>query len=266
MNDKNPTTRLDQYLSRLRPDWSRTRAADLISQKQVKVNGKIATRPDRPIGPADRVNVRQLSRFSSRGADKLAGVSRQLKLNFKNKVIADIGAGAGGFCQYVLSQGPKQVIALDRGQPGFNDRLLQDPRLIYWPKTDIRTFSWPRSLPRPDLILVDLSFISLQPILAGLSQLGHQQTVYLVLLKPQFENNGLFQLNRGLVANQRQRRQIIKRAEAGFRAQGWLIKAKADCPIAGKQGNRERFYLLKPPPGPDQTLNRKLTTSLSPRR
>ena len=177
----------------------------------------------------------------SRAGLKLDSVAKKFGLDFKDKLILDAGSSTGGFTDYALRQGARQVIAVEVGTAQMNPLIANNPRVELHEKTDIRDF---QPLELPDIILADLSFISLRQILPFLAKISGSETDIIALLKPQFEA-GKTQINRGIVKNDKLRRQIIKDFE------NWVQKLfkvvdKQDSEIAGSKGNLERFYYLKP--------------------
>ena len=195
----------------------------------------------------------------SRAENKLAGAAQAFSYDFRGKTVLDIGSSTGGFTEYALLRGAKKVIAVEKGTKQMKVPLRFDPRIDLREKTDI--FSVTRnSLSRDqdetnenesktdiriDTILADVSFISLkQVLLHAKKQLASPQTDFLVMLKPQFEARP-FQLKNGIVKNETIRRDIIKDFELWLKNNGFLIINKRDNTLAGKNGNLERFYLLK---------------------
>ena len=154
----------------------------------------------------------------------------------------DVGSSTGGFTDYALRQGASKVIAVDVGTDQLHYTLRGNKCIELHEKTDIRSLKKLSS--RPDIVLIDVSFISLREILPQIIKLVGYKSQIVALLKPQFEADRQ-QINRGVVKNDRLRRQILKDFE------NWVkdlfnIVAKADSEIAGSKGNQERFYLLKP--------------------
>lgn len=179
-----------------------------------------------------------------RAALKLAGAAQAFSYSFQGKVVLDIGSSTGGFTQYALHHGASKVIAIEKGTNQMKPPLRFHPKLDLREKTDI--FTVHRSnLDAIDVILADVSFVSLTKILNYAKiNLACSHTDFLVMLKPQFEANPR-DLIRGVVKNETIRRQIIKDFEAWLKFHGFLILKKHDNLLAGKSGNRERFYLLR---------------------
>ena len=193
------------------------------------------------------VNVKNNSPVS-RAENKLAGAARAFSYNFRNKTVLDIGSSTGGFTEFALLCGAKKVIAVEKGTNQMKAPLCFDQRIDLREKTDIFTVTHEAldlGKSHLDLILADVSFISLRPVLLHVkSHLVSPQTEFLVMLKPQFEAKP-FQLKKGIIKNEKIRREIIKEFEVWLRTHGFLILNKRDNLLAGKNGNLERFYYLK---------------------
>lgn len=177
----------------------------------------------------------------NRGYQKIEGAARAFNFDFKNKVVLDVGSSTGGFTQYALDHGAKKVIAVEKGTNQMKVPLRFDPRIELHEKTDI--FDFKRQDPPIDVIVADVSFISLRPILKHVKSYSHE---FLVMLKPQFEARE-DQLVNGIVKNETIRRAIIKNFEQWLKNNGFVIVKKHDNELSGKHGNIERFYLLFKP-------------------
>ena len=176
----------------------------------------------------------------NRGYYKIEGASRAFNFDFKNKTVLDIGSSTGGFTEYALEQGAGKVIAVEKGTNQMKSPLRTDPRVELHEKTDIFDF-----ICAPDVILADVSFISLTKILKyAKMNLSRSDTDFLVMLKPQFEASEK-DLNSGIVKNETIRRKIIKGFELWLKNNGFIIVNKKDNALQGKHGNIERFYWLK---------------------
>jgi 23S rRNA (cytidine1920-2'-O)/16S rRNA (cytidine1409-2'-O)-methyltransferase len=232
--------RLDKVLSERGLVTSRSQAENYIKLGQVYVDGRLATKAGEPVNSSQKIEVRAEAQYVSRAALKLATVAKVLELNFKGKTVLDVGSSTGGFTDYALQHGAKKVIAVDVGTNQLHPKLRHDPRIELHEKTDIRSVS--RLEVTPDIVMVDVSFISLRQILPHIAKLSDPSGQILALLKPQFEASK-DQINRGVIKNDRLRRQIIKEFESWLKNR-FVVKGKADSQITGSQGNLERFYLL----------------------
>ena len=173
---------------------------------------------------------------------KIADAVKAFGVDFRGKVVLDIGSSTGGFTEFALRSGASKVIAVEKGTDQMSAPLRFDERIELHEKTDIFDFLLSEPV---DLILADVSFISLREVLGYAKRtLVSPGTEFLVMLKPQFEARP-FQLRNGVVKNSKMRREIIADFEAWLKTQGFLIVGKRDNEVAGRFGNVERFYYLK---------------------
>lgn len=180
----------------------------------------------------------------SRAENKLADATRAFSYDFRGKTVLDIGSSTGGFTEYALLSGAKKVIAVEKGTRQMKAPLRFDPRIELHEKTDIFEFELGDG-EEIDVVLADVSFISLTKVLMYAKQkLARGNTDFLVMLKPQFEAEPE-QLVKGVVKNEKMRREIIKKFENFLKQKRFLIVKKRDNILAGKNGNVERFYWLK---------------------
>lgn len=187
--------------------------------------------------------MKETGEIVGRAELKLAEAAGAFGYDFRGKTVLDIGSSTGGFTEFALRNGAKKVIAVEKGTNQMKEPLRYDPRVVLREKTDIFTF---RTGEKIDTILADVSFVSLTKVLMyAKAELACQKTDYLVMLKPQFEA-WPDQLVRGVVKNERMRREIIKRFEQWLGRNGFVIVKKRDNETVGKVGgNKERFYWLK---------------------
>lgn len=220
---------------------SRSQAESFIKLGSVIVNGKVITKPGFLVSQSDEVKLNSIEQYVSRAGLKLASVAQILKLDFADKVMLDVGSSTGGFTDFALQHGAKKVIAVDVGTEQLHPVLRANDRVELHEKTDIRDF---RPTEHIDIVVVDVSFISLRQILPHVAQVTDTTTQIVAMLKPQFEaeNSGL--KHKGVIKNDAMRRAIVKDFEA-WAQKLFIIKAKADSEVAGAKGNRERFYLLR---------------------
>lgn len=180
------------------------------------------------------------STYVSRAGDKLASVTDTLKLDFKNKLVLDVGSSTGGFTDLALRRGAREVVAVELGTDQMHPRIRANERVELHEKTNILDFIPTKT---PDIILMDLSFISLREILPKIAQISDKSTIIVAMFKPQFEAS-YSQKNRGIVKNNAMRRRLMKDFEAWVK-NVYTIEAKSDSGVTGTKGNRERFYKLR---------------------
>jgi 23S rRNA (cytidine1920-2'-O)/16S rRNA (cytidine1409-2'-O)-methyltransferase len=242
-------TRLDAEVTRRGLVPTRSQAESFIKLGAVTVNGQVVTKPGHSVAPDARIKLTAAEQYVSRAGLKLASVAGLLKLDFRDKTVLDVGSSTGGFTDYALQHGAKQVYAVDVGTEQLHPSLRDDPRIELHEKTDIRDFTLEN---KPNIVVIDVSFISLREILPHIArELADPETQIVAMVKPQFEA-GRNQTNKGIIKNDGVRRQILKDFEQ-WAMERFVIRDKRDSDVAGAKGNQERFYLL--------TLNRNSTTS-----
>jgi len=221
---------------------SRSQAESWIKLGKVTVDGKPVTKPGHFVSDSSVIKMTAEEQYVSRAGLKLASVAKLLKLDFREATVLDVGSSTGGFTDYALKHGAKKVFAVDVGTEQLHPSLRDNPAIELHEKTDIRDFYLPEN--KPDIIVIDVSFISLREILPHLAEnLCGDNTVIAAMLKPQFEA-GKHQTNKGIIKNDAVRRQILKDFEA-WAKHYFVVADKRDSEVAGSKGNRERFYLLR---------------------
>lgn len=234
--------RLDIALAQRKITASRSQSESWIKMGKVIVDGRVVTKPGYFVGPNTDIELKVETQYVSRAGLKLASVVDILGLDFNDKVVLDVGSSTGGFTDYVLRQGAKKVYAIDVGTDQLHPTLRADKRIELHEKTDIRDFYMNEI---PDIIVIDVSFISLRQILPHIyNHLSNSETQIVAMVKPQFEA-GKDQTNKGVIKNDAIRRQILKDFEDWSRNY-FVIQNKRDSDVAGAKGNQERFYLLSP--------------------
>lgn len=219
---------------------SRSQAESYIKLGQVKLNSIVVTKPGLIVRPADDIKLTATERYVNRAALKLASVAAVLGLEFKGKTVLDVGSSTGGFTDYALQHGARQVIAVELGTDQLHPSLLSHPQIELHEKTDVRDF---HTTTRIDIIVADVSFISLREILPSIARLSTPQTQIAVMVKPQFEAAQSNLKHKGVIKNDKMRRDILRDFEL-WAQQYFVIQGKADSEVAGAKGNKERFYLL----------------------
>ena len=193
---------------------------------------------------------------------KLAGAVKAFAYDFRGKTVLDIGSSTGGFTELALRQGAVQVIAVEIGTKQMKAPLRFDSRVDLYEKTDFFDVMGVNKAGelvikrgenvdelvtalQVQTVVADVSFVSLEKILAYAKKIVARKADFLVMLKPQFEARPE-QLNRGVVKNERMRREIIKGFEQWLARNGFVVVKKRDNEVVGKVGkNQERFYWLR---------------------
>ena len=232
--------RLDIELAKRGLTQSRSQAENLIRLGQIEVDGRIASKPGQPVGPDSIIKLLASERYVSRAGLKLASVAANFKIDFTDKVVLDIGSSTGGFTDYALQHGASKVISVDVGTDQLHPSLRSNERIELHEKTDIRDFVTDQAI---DIIVGDVSFISLREILPHVAKNLMQPSTQLVaMVKPQFEA-GRGQVNKGVIKNDKVRRQILADFEE-WSQRYFVVRDKRDSDVAGQKGNVERFYLM----------------------
>lgn len=233
--------RLDAELTARGLVSSRSQAESWIKLGKVTVDGKVITKSGHFVTETSDIKLNTKEQYVSRAGLKLASVAKLLGVNFKDTVVLDVGSSTGGFTDYALQNGAAKVFAVDVGTDQLHPSLHNNDRIELHEKTDIRDFIPSET---PDIIVIDVSFISLREILPHLARsVAGPNTHIMAMVKPQFEV-GKFQTNKGVIKNDAVRRQILKDFEV-WAKDLFVIQDKRDSEVAGSKGNRERFYLLR---------------------
>lgn len=221
---------------------TRSQSESWIKMGKVTVDGKVIDKPGHFVRPDSVIALKAEVQYVSRAGLKLESVAEMLKLDFRKKVVLDVGSSTGGFTDFALRNGARKVYAVDVGTDQLHPKLRRNPQIELREKTDIRDFYLKT---KPDIVVIDVSFISLRDILPHIyDELSDTHTQVVAMVKPQFEA-GKDQTNKGIIKNDSIRRQILKDFEDWAKTKFVLID-KRDSDVAGAKGNQERFYLLKP--------------------
>jgi 23S rRNA (cytidine1920-2'-O)/16S rRNA (cytidine1409-2'-O)-methyltransferase len=233
--------RLDQQLVLLSLVSTRSQAESFVKLGKVTVNGRVVTKSGTLVRDDDIIKLTAEEQYVSRAGLKLASVAKTLNLDFNDKVVLDVGSSTGGFTEYALRHGARKVIAVEVGTNQLHPSLRGNANIELHEQTDIRDFQTDQEI---DLVVADVSFISLREILPAVARLSSKQTLMAMMVKPQFESGQSDLKHKGVVKNDKMRRQILKDFEDWAR-QKFIIIDKADSEVSGAKGNQERFYLLR---------------------
>lgn len=243
-------SRLDAELVRRGLARSRGHARELIDAGLVDVAGRSARKPALMVGAGDEVTVRDAGpAWVSRAAYKLVGaldVFGPLGLNVAGRRCIDVGASTGGFTQVLLHHGAEHVVALDVGRDQLASAVAADPRVTERSRTTVRGLT-PDDIGGPvDVLVADLSFISLTLVLGTFRDLLRDQGDAVVLVKPQFEVGRARLGKGGVVRDQGDRAWAITEVARSAVEAGLHPRALAASPIEGGEGNAEYLLWLTP--------------------
>lgn len=236
-----PKQRLDQAMVVRGLTPTRSQAESWIKLGKVVVDGRVVTKPGFFVTEGKQIELKALERYVSRAGLKLASVAGKFHVDFTGKTVLDVGSSTGGFTDYALQHGATKVYAVDVGTDQLHPSLRTDQRIELYEKTDIRVFQPPTT---PDIVVIDVSFISLRDILPHIADISGKNTAILAMVKPQFEANPSQIGSSGVIKNDTVRRQILKDFETWTKSR-FVVADKADSEVKGSRGNQERFYLLR---------------------
>lgn len=243
--------RLDQELLERGLVASRTRARALIMAGSVRVDGQVVHKPATSVQADDAIEIDAPPPFVSRGGEKLAAALDASRLSIEGRTCIDVGASTGGFTDCLLQRGAAHVIAVDVGYGQLDYRLRQDARVAVLERFNARNLGpedLPAGLPAPDVLVMDLAFISVTKVLPAASDACARPTDALVLVKPQFEC-GPEQVGKGgVVLSAAVRRATVRAVAEAAGEQGWAVLRAIPSPIRGQAGNWECFLQLRRPP------------------
>lgn len=241
-------TRLDQILVERGLCESRTRAAALIMEGRVTVGGQRIDKPGTRVGEDAQVEIRHPPHpFVSRGGLKLQNAIEHFGVSVKDLTALDAGSSTGGFCDCLLQRGIRRCYALDVNVAQLHERIRGDPHVVVLPPKNARHLE-PTDLPEPvDLVVADLSFISLRLVLAALSSVLRPGGRMLLLVKPQFEV-GREKVGRGgIVRDETARKEAVERVIEAAGSLGLSNLGAVQADPTGTDGNIEFFVFFSKP-------------------
>ena len=226
---------------------SRQQARALIVAGQVRVDGLPRNKPAAQVSPGVHVTLEGPGlAYVSRGGHKLAHALDHFQVDPAGRVCVDLGASTGGFTDCLLQRDAARVFAIDVGYGQLDWKLRSDPRVVVMERTNARHLE---GLPQaPDLVVGDLSFISLRLILPAIERIARAGTDAVLLIKPQFEAGPAGLKKGGVVRDDATRTAAIEMVIDDARSQGFTVFGTVPSPIAGaRSGNVEELVHLRTP-------------------
>ncbi|HUF83612.1 MAG TPA: TlyA family RNA methyltransferase [Acidimicrobiia bacterium] len=249
-----PRRRLDADLVRRGLVASRGEAQTLIDEHRVLVNGAVAEKASRQIAPTDQVTVSgPPPQFVGRGGLKLAHALDVFAIDVAGRRALDAGASTGGFTDCLLQRGAAHVVAVDVGHGQLHERLRAHPRVTNLERTNIRHLD-PGALGGPvEVVVGDLSFISLRLVIDPLVSVCQPGAPMVLLVKPQFEaGRAEVSRGRGVITDPEVWERVRREIDEALVSARCAVHAWTDSPITGADGNRE-FLVHATAPAPEGT-------------
>jgi 23S rRNA (cytidine1920-2'-O)/16S rRNA (cytidine1409-2'-O)-methyltransferase len=219
---------------------SRARAQAAIEAGLVWANNKQVAKPSETILTDAVLRAQPAHPFVSRGGVKLAGALEHYPIEIENHVCLDVGASTGGFTEVLLANGASLVFSIDVGREQLHPSLRGHPKIVSMEETDIRNFEGKRLAMRPDVVVIDVSFISLKTVLPAALSLAASPMHLLALIKPQFEAARKHS-KRGIIRNAMVHQEICDDIAGFVASQGCTGIEIFPSSITGGDGNIEFF-------------------------
>ncbi len=221
---------------------SRSRAALLIAENSVTVNGKIITKSSYEVSDNDIINVNDSIGYVGRGGLKLEAALKSFLIDVKDKKALDVGASTGGFTQCLLKYGVSSVIAIDVGHDQMHDSIKNDPRVTLIENFNAKNLSIDVVKEKVDIIVMDVSFISQTEIFSAMFPLIKDDGCAVTLVKPQFEVGGKYLNKRGVVKDKKIYYDVFLKIQSFAIKNGFCIKNACISPVLGGDGNTEFLF------------------------
>ena len=242
--------RIDSELVRRKLAPSRSAAARMIEDGRVKLDGQTVLKPARQMDPAQAIVIAESNEpeYVSRGAYKLAGALDALGERaplIEGRRALDAGASTGGFTDVLLRRGAARVVAVDVGYGQLAWTLQNDPRVEVHDRTNVRTLDPATVAPPPEIVVGDMSFISLTLVLPALVGAAAPNADFLLMVKPQFEIGKERLGHGGVVRNPEHHVETVEKVARCAMELGLDIAAVQASPLPGPAGNVEYFVYMR---------------------
>lgn len=237
--------RLDLEMARRGLAASRENAQRLILAGRVRVNSQPALKADQHVDETSAIAlVGEISEYASRGGIKLAAALDHFRVDPTGRLALDVGASTGGFTDVLLRRGAAHVIALDVGYGQLADRLRREPRVTVVDRTNIRLIEAGALPYAPELVVIDVSFISLRLVIPAVLALSTPGVEIIALIKPQFEVGKGKVGKGGIVRDDTERIRAVDEVLDFARKLGLRVSEPIASPIRGAAGNQEFLALF----------------------
>src|SRR5580704_2763458 len=217
---------------------SRARAQAAIAAGLVTADGSRIRKASEEISLSADISAKPEHPYVSRGGVKLAVALDHFVVNVKGRVCLDVGASTGGFSEVLIIRGARRTYAVDVGREQLHAKLRGRDDIVSLEQTDIRALNPSQLAEKPDLAVVDVSFISLKLVVPAVAELLAPRATLIVLIKPQFEAPRI-SIKKGIVRDETVHAAICRDTSAFLTALQWRVGGVIPSPIAGGDGNRE---------------------------
>jgi 23S rRNA (cytidine1920-2'-O)/16S rRNA (cytidine1409-2'-O)-methyltransferase len=217
---------------------SRAKAQEAIAAGLVKVEGQPLRKASELVAPQARIEAAPAYPYVSRGGVKLEHGLKTFGFDPDGKICLDIGASTGGFTDVLLRHGAAKVFCVDVGHGQLHERIAVRPEVVALEGTDARALEPSMFAAPPQLIVCDVSFISLKLVLPHVLSLAAAEAALVALIKPQFEA-GPGDLKKGILRDEALREKICRDIAQFVESLGWRVVGLVASPIDGGDGNRE---------------------------
>ena len=232
-------TRLDVLLAERGLAESREQAKAIIMSGAVSVGGNRADKPGMQVEANAEVEVRGRPDYVSRGGRKLEKALEFFEVSPDGKVCIDCGASTGGFTDCLLKNGARLVYAVDVGYGQLAWSIRNDPRVITMERTNIRHATAGMFEEKPELAVVDVSFISLKLVIPVIKELLTENGEVLCLIKPQFEAGREKVGKKGVVRDHQTHKEVLDTFISNAEKAGYIVRGLTFSPLRGPEGNIE---------------------------
>ena len=237
--------RLDLYLVNNKYFESRNKAKMEIENNNELINDKIINKASYDVLDTDKITILENTlKYVSRGGLKLEDAINSFNIDFNDKVILDIGASTGGFSDCALKFNAKLVYAVDVGSNQLHESLKNDKRVISLENTNILNLDLNILNPYPQILVMDVSFVSILYLIEGINKIIKDDTLFICLIKPQFEVGKMY-LKNGVVKDKSLYIKIINNIKNELEKYNLGILKLKKSPILGGSGNKEFLCLIK---------------------
>jgi len=217
----------------------------MIAAGRVEVDGRIQTRPGHPIDSDAEIEILSFEKYVSQGGDKLDAALEGFRIDPKELICLDVGTSTGGFTDCLLQHGAAKVHAIDVGHDQLNSRLRRHPKVVVQEGLNARYLEAQDIGELVDLIVIDVSFISLKLILPPLADILAPKGTIIALVKPQFEVGKDRLPGDGVVKKAEDREAVLRDLSTFIESETpWAVADQMQSPVEGSKGNIEFLFCI----------------------